>query len=88
LRNAVTALVSAAAVIAAVGAAHHGTPPVWRPPAVPAPRALDARAAATPAGAPMPAIIPRPSSKPAGPRGAWLSIVYGSDGQGEVEPCG
>jgi hypothetical protein len=25
---------------------------------------------------------------PAGPRGTWLALVYGGNGQGEIEPCG
>ncbi len=47
-----------------------------------------ALAATIPPGAqPMPAIIPRPSA-PVGPRGTYVAIAYGGDGQGEVEPCG
>ena len=25
---------------------------------------------------------------PPGPRGKWLAIAYGGNGQGEIEPCG
>ena len=28
------------------------------------------------------------SPLPQPPRGTWLSIVYGGNGQGEIEPCG
>jgi hypothetical protein len=43
-------------------------------------------------GTAMPGTAPAPTQPvvigPPPPRGTWLSIVYGGNGQGEIEPCG
>ncbi len=82
MRGAIALATVGAAILVALLAAAYRMPPA-PPGAGTPPKVLT-----------QPAMLSRPKPRPATPlgprppRGTWLALVYGGNGQGEIEPCG